>query len=413
MAAGASNLATLTPAHDARLSRQTEDHVHEKVRSPSHRTATMLQLSRAILCFKARRTRWTGSRPTQSSIAQGAEGPLPTRSASVRVNTPMFGNTLAELPPGHRASVRGHCTSEEPYLTYRQAPCTAATLRKPTPSRNLGSIKSTNVPPPSGQAHAAQSEHTVPPSQSHADERQQWWRARNSQPQEMSDFYHQQPAQMDGPETAVDHAYTAAALGDVTKTPQLPNLGDAYAVAPKFPPAPYSQYRSLRLPSRAARFHHTILPLLTYAHIPATLFLDYNVIFALVQIALYPDNLQQSGTRAAWWISLGIYAACVVIWLVGVVFLYERVWSYARRWTVPQPLVMPIYLSSPAFTRTAMKDYSLYSLLYRAHASASRRDSLIESFWYYSQNWPTVLTLIPRASSRSSRWSSIGRLVRD
>ncbi len=86
----------------------------------------------------------------------------------------------------------------------------------------------------------------------------------------------------------------------------------------------------------------------------------------------------------------------MLAWIIGVVIIYEGLWSYRRRWTVSQPLVMPIYLSSPAFVRTAIKDYSLYSLLYRARTSGSRRDALIESFWYFSQNWPTVALLVPR-----------------
>ncbi len=183
---------------------------------------------------------------------------------------------------------------------------------------------------------------------------------------------------------------------DAVRTPHVPHLGDAYSLAPKLPPPPYSMYRAqLHLPSRWARVHHTVLPLLTYAYIPATLFLDYNVIFAVVQIALHPDTFQ-SGTRTAWWIATGIYAGCVLAWLVGVVLIYETLWSFRRRWTVQQPLAMPVYLSSPAFVRTAIKDYSLYSLLYRARSTSGRRDALIESFWYYSQNWPTVLTLLPR-----------------
>lgn len=335
------------------------------------------------------------SDPVSPQLPEGPADTMLTRSASVRVKTPMFGNTLSELPASHRASQKGalHEQGAAPYPSPGSVHGGSANAHSET-EPVFDQVHP--VPHASTQGHPSQSEQTGLTSQSHADEQRRWWRARNSQPQEMNDYYGQ-PAQAEGPETAVDHGYHPIALDDVNKTPQLPNLGDVYAVAPKFPAAPYSQYRGLHLPSRLARVHHTVLPLLTYAHIPITLFLDFNVVFALAQIALHPDNVQ-SGTRAAWWIALGIYNACILIWLLGVVVVYEGFWSFARRWTVSQPLVMPIYLSSPAFVHTASKDYSLYSLLYRARAGANRRDALIESFWYYSQNWPTMLTLVPRGA---------------
>ncbi|CBQ68151.1 conserved hypothetical protein [Sporisorium reilianum SRZ2] len=382
-----------TQKHDARLSRQTQTTSPSVVAQPlsSNEGNDYQPAFGHRPLFEGELVRdGSGSQDSVDVLhnqpsPQMAEGLAPARSASVRVKTPIFGNALAELPPGQRKSMVGALHERS-----------AASF--PSPGSMQGATANLNSEPVASSEHAgyaAQSGYNADPSQAyvygHAPQ------AVDQQQYEATHEYGQFSAQPHDHDHAADqdHGYARKVLDNRARTPHLPQLGDMYAGAPKFPPAPYSQYRSLRLSSRLARMHHTVLPLLTYAHIPATLFLDYNVLFALTQIALHPDNAQM-GIRTAWWIALGIYAGCVLIWLLGVVVLYEGFWSFRRRWTVPQPLVMPIYLSNPAFTRTAIKDYSLYSLLYRARSSGSRRDSLIESFWHYSQNWPTVLTLVPR-----------------
>ncbi|KAJ1029985.1 hypothetical protein NDA16_000898 [Ustilago loliicola] len=396
-----------TPRHDARLSRQTQG-------TPSSGAARPLSTGEQQNLHSIYGTPlFVGEAATsdsqdsldllnQNSPPQ-AEGMAPTRSASVRVKTPMFGNTLADLPPEQRASMVG------------------ALHEKGAPFNSQGSIQgglvNLNRVPKSESGHQQRFAVYDPAAQQQGQARQQGYAAGQTQAQtqaynqaqqpqpdaqqyEGTRGYYAQPAQPEAYAANADHGFVddnnaAGNMEGGARTPHLPNLGDMYAGAPKFPPAPYGKYHDLRLSSRLARIHHTVLPLLTYTHIPATLFLDYNVIFSLVQIALHPDS-NQTGFRAAWWIATGVYGGCVLIWLVGVVILYEWLWSFRRRWTVPQPLVMPIYLSSPAFVRTAIRDYSLYSLLYRARSGGDRRDALIESFWYYSQNWPTVLTLLPR-----------------
>lgn len=407
--AGSTSVASSsTPRHDARLSRQT----HGTSSSGAARPLSTGEQQHFPSTFGT--PLFVGEVATdsqdsldllnQNSPPQAGEI-APTRSASVRVKTPMFGNTLADLPPGQRESMVGA-------LHEKAGPL-------PSQGSMQGGLVNLNRVPKSDSGH--QQRFALYDSAARPQEQQTNYaagqpaaqtqtQAYNQAPQPQSEAqqyegtrgYYPQQAQPETYTTNADHGFVGDnnATGNLNmeggaRTPHLPNLGDMYAVAPKFPSAPYGKYRDLRLPSRLARVHHTILPLLTYAHIPATLFLDYNVVFALVQIALHPDS-NQTGFRAAWWIATGIYGGCVLIWLISVVILYEWLWSYKRRWTVPQPLVMPIYLSSPAFVRTAMKDYSLYSLLYRARSSGDRRDALIESFWYYSQNWPTVLTLLPR-----------------
>ena len=64
---------------------------------------------------------------------------------------------------------------------------------------------------------------------------------------------------------------------------------------------------------------------------------------------------------------------------------------------------MPIYLSSASFNLVSMTSYSNFCFLQHLRYSAffgesgSLRDGLAETFWYYSQNLPTVALLLPRA----------------
>ncbi|PWN49332.1 hypothetical protein IE53DRAFT_363237 [Violaceomyces palustris] len=173
------------------------------------------------------------------------------------------------------------------------------------------------------------------------------------------------------------------------------HLGQLYALRPRFPRKPFKELDDMRYRNMLARVHHTFLLLLSYGYVPATIFLDYNAIYVLVQLALHPDA-DQTGVRASWWVATGVYSASHLVWLIGIVAIQEALWSFARRWTVDRPYILPIYLSSAAFTMSAIKSFSIYSLLYRVRFGAEPRDFWIESCWLYSQNWPTVLTLIPR-----------------
>lgn len=98
----------------------------------------------------------------------------------------------------------------------------------------------------------------------------------------------------------------------------------------------------LRYHSLLARFHHLIYPLLYFAHIPVTLFLDYNVIYALTRIAVHPYAADARDSSAGyiagqpranlWWIALGFHALSTLVWLIGVVLIHDVYYSYIRRW---------------------------------------------------------------------------------
>lgn len=84
-----------------------------------------------------------------------------------------------------------------------------------------------------------------------------------------------------------------------------------------------------------------------------------------------------------------------------------------------RPVVLPLYLSSPAFNFVSMTSYTNFCFMYFIRVSAfhpfastsssvshaqepphngSLRDGLAETFYFYSQNLPTVALLLPRAA---------------
>jgi len=76
-----------------------------------------------------------------------------------------------------------------------------------------------------------------------------------------------------------------------------------------------------------------------------------------------------------------------------------------------RPLILPIYLSSPAFNFIAMSSYDHFCFLQHIRSSAfpyinssailpstdSLCDVLAETCYLYAQNLPTIVTLLPRA----------------
>lgn len=171
------------------------------------------------------------------------------------------------------------------------------------------------------------------------------------------------------------------------------HLGALISLRCRIPLHPSNSLEPIQFRSIFARIHHSLLIFQVYLHVPATIFFDYNALFTLVQVALYPDANDQS---APWWIATGIYAGCFAIWFVVILIFWEIVIQYRRRWLNDRPFALPIYLSTHAFNLTSIKSFSLHSLLYRTRFQASRRDFWIETCWFASQNWPTILTIIPR-----------------
>lgn len=69
-----------------------------------------------------------------------------------------------------------------------------------------------------------------------------------------------------------------------------------------------------------------------------------------------------------------------------------------------RPLIIPIYLSSPAFNLASMTSYNIYSFLRHIRSTSwdperggSIRDGIAETCWYLSQNTANIVLLLPRA----------------
>jgi hypothetical protein len=153
---------------------------------------------------------------------------------------------------------------------------------------------------------------------------------------------------------------------------------------------------------------------------------------------MFPDS-QSSGKN--WALGAAAYIACWLVWIFIICLFYELVYSFVRRWRlrtfIPplffsthqfshlflgRPLMLPIYLSSSAFNYAAMTSYNNFSFLQHLRFSAffpepaptpqspsdpeydafpdgskSWKSGIAETFFFYSQNLPTVVMLLPRA----------------
>ncbi|KAG2358051.1 hypothetical protein BDR07DRAFT_1338138 [Suillus spraguei] len=161
----------------------------------------------------------------------------------------------------------------------------------------------------------------------------------------------------------------------------------------------------LRNPSALTRLYFYLLPLMTFYHIPVQTFFDFNTVFIIMQIARFPNPSAPGvpGSGKNWALGAAAYIACWLAWITTVFVLYELIYSFWRRWRVKRPLITPLYLSSAAFNLASMTSYTNFCFMQYIRFSAffgengSIRDGIAETFWFYSQNLPTVALLLPRA----------------
>ncbi|GLB42654.1 hypothetical protein LshimejAT787_1201030 [Lyophyllum shimeji] len=190
-------------------------------------------------------------------------------------------------------------------------------------------------------------------------------------------------------------------------SPAVFSSGDPFASR-----APQPKFRSrglnlelLQNPSFKSRLYFYLYPILAFAHIPLQTFFDFNTVFILFQVSKFPNPEAPGvpGSGRNWALGAAAYIACWLVWIFVVTVVYELVYSFARRWRVKRPLMLPIYLSSSAFNLVSMTSYTNFCFLQHIRYSAffgesgSLRDGLAETFWFYSQNLPTVALLLPRA----------------
>ncbi|KAF8509755.1 hypothetical protein BU17DRAFT_98635 [Hysterangium stoloniferum] len=223
--------------------------------------------------------------------------------------------------------------------------------------------------------------------------------------------------------------------GDSVETRVQPNPKPNITMPP---PRPQPRFRApslyldlLRSPALSMRIRYILHPVLIFGHLVLQTYFDFNAVFMILQISSHPgpDNNAKN-----WALAATAYIACYVFQIVGVFIIYELIYSFWRRWRVKRPLILPIYLSSPARNLVALTSYthycflayirrsarpSLHSLLHpnsndRALAaspassisSSSSSSSfsfplssyIAETCFFLSQNTPTVLLLLPRAA---------------
>ncbi|KAF7309724.1 OPT oligopeptide transporter [Mycena indigotica] len=189
-------------------------------------------------------------------------------------------------------------------------------------------------------------------------------------------------------------------------------MGTPLVVAAPEPQPPQPRFHAtglhlelLRNPGLKSRLHFYLFPFLVLAHIPLQTFFDFNAVFMLIQISKSP-NPQAPGVPGSgrnWTFAAAAYVACWLVWIFPVVLVYELVYSFVRRWRVRRPVVLPLYLSSSGYNFVCMTSFTNFCFMQHLRRAAffgergSWRDGMAETFWFYSQNLPTVALLLPRA----------------
>ncbi|QRW10171.1 transmembrane protein [Ceratobasidium sp. AG-Ba] len=124
--------------------------------------------------------------------------------------------------------------------------------------------------------------------------------------------------------------------------------------------APGFDLKLTREPGLWARLKWRIgLPFLVFGPVIVQLFFDFCAVYTVVQAAAEP-TFGQTSSRRNWSLAAAAYSACVLIWVIGVLIIYEAVYSFWRRWRVKRPLIVPIYLSTPARHLASISSFDVY-----------------------------------------------------
>jgi hypothetical protein len=147
---------------------------------------------------------------------------------------------------------------------------------------------------------------------------------------------------------------------------------------------------------------------------------------------LNPDALGVPGSCQNWILGAVTYIACWIIWIFDLMLGYELIYSFYCCWCFHELflfvfsfqmarsiiihsgclLILPIYLSSPAFNLVSMMSYMHFCFLQHICSSAFPHvnssvilpstegllcDVLTETCYIYAQNLPTIVTLLLHA----------------
>ncbi|KAG9089162.1 hypothetical protein FS749_001576 [Ceratobasidium sp. UAMH 11750] len=139
--------------------------------------------------------------------------------------------------------------------------------------------------------------------------------------------------------------------------------------------APSFDLRLTREPGMWARIQWRIgLPLLVFGPVVVQLFFDFCAVYTVVQAAAEP-TFGATSSRRNWSLASSAYCACVLIWVVGVLIIYEAVYLFWRRWRVKRPLITPIYLSTPARHLASMASFDVFCFFRYVRRSAWDADA--------------------------------------
>lgn len=122
--------------------------------------------------------------------------------------------------------------------------------------------------------------------------------------------------------------------------------------------APALHLELLRNPSIISHIRYVLFPIIVFAHIPLQAFLDFNVVFILLQyvvslslqkkslsrclcvvlpfsrVAKFPNPVAPGvpGSGKNWTLAATAYIACFLAWIILVFIIYELIYSFYRRW---------------------------------------------------------------------------------
>lgn len=153
-----------------------------------------------------------------------------------------------------------------------------------------------------------------------------------------------------------------------------------------------------RGPRLLMALQRAIAPYRVVAPVLINILFDFNLLFILVELALYPEDTSgsQRSPRAAWAIATAVHCVCSVAHLcLYATNLYGAYRAQTARGTA-RPSADEAYLSY--FHRLVLicRSPSLHTLVKRVDEMATRQQRITETAWRWSQLWRLALLDVPR-----------------
>lgn len=187
------------------------------------------------------------------------------------------------------------------------------------------------------------------------------------------------------------------------------HLAAAHALSPRFPPSTgtsafidsASERKRLKRPStgagdnsvgspipswqRVATFlHRSSLPLRIVVPVVITLFLDFNSIFVLANLALHSPDQPTARQNPAWWIAFAIYLFCSLLSLC--ILAAKLVRAYTLYASPEGPLAIRTYLSDLGRMIQMLRSQLMYNVVVSVDRGASLKSQILETAWRISES---------------------------